>query len=176
MGAQTVLTVAGQNRGTRMQPLKDDRFLAYIALSPAVHSMNDLDGQFGSITAPFLTITGSQDVLGFQADITPENRMIPYEHMPPGSKYLLFLDNGAHLSFAGEDIQRERDSNKAAEKGQGAVPPDDNHIRSVVRATTTAFWLAYLEPSSPQGQDARKWLDADGPKPLFVTGDRWESR
>jgi dienelactone hydrolase len=175
-GAQTTLAAAGQSFPDFGPKLAVPAFRAFIAFSPSAHDTNDLDGQYRSITAPFLSLTGSQDEIALTPEITPENRTLPFSHMYPGDKYLAWLDTASHMSFGGQPTERVRMPRIAEALGEGSVLPNDVHISKVVRAVTTAFWLAYLEPSTQIGRDARIWLGGSGPRALLAPGDRWRSR
>jgi len=68
--------------------------------------------------------------------------------MPPGDKYLLVLTGADHMLFNGGG----RIGPSAADTSL-----DDSHVR-LVKATTTAFWLAYLDRDAA----ARTWLATAG--------------
>jgi predicted dienelactone hydrolase len=175
-GAQTVEAVSGQTYPIPMPPLADSRFRAFIAFSPSARDTTNVDREFSGITTPFLSITGSQDQIAITPEITPQNRTLPFQHMAPGDKYLLWLDTAAHMSFAGQEIPRPRSALFAAALGEGVVAPNQTHIDYVVKAVTTAFLIAYLQPDTPAGQRALRWLKSNAPSDLLNPGDRFQKR
>lgn len=174
-GAQTTLAEAGQQFPGSIT-LADKRPRAFIAFSPASLSTGNLDQTFGSIAAPFLSITGSQDQIGLLPDITPQNRTLPYAHMAPGDKYLLWLDTATHMSFDGQPFAAMASLMLGPIAGAPQAMPDQAHINVVVKGVTTAFWFAYLTPDTTRGKEAKTWLTREGPQSLLKPKDRWEMR
>jgi predicted dienelactone hydrolase len=175
-GAQTTLAVAGEKFGLGFPQLADKRIKAFIAFSPSSRASDTLDTAFGSITSPFLSLTGSQDQIEMTPQITPENRTLPFAHMAAGSKYLLWLNSATHMSFSGQHQPRLLSLVLTPAVPMGQTPPDKPHIDSVVKAVTTAFWFAYLAPNSDIGKKARAWLDGPAPAALLKPNDRWQHR
>lgn len=175
-GAQTALAIAGQKLPFVAPPLADTRFTAFILFSPSVHGVDTIDKQFGSITAPLLSITGSQDESALTPEVNPSNRTLPFLHMAPGNKYLLWLGGATQMSFVGEQMQRPRAGSLAIALGYGACEPNQAHIDTAVLGTTTAFWLANLEPKQDNGVSAADWISIGGPNSLCTVSDRWSIR
>ncbi|HEY3332511.1 MAG TPA: hypothetical protein VGK19_20950 [Capsulimonadaceae bacterium] len=174
-GAKTTLAVAGETFPATLTPMSDPRYKAFIAFSPMSRTVGDLNNAFGSIKAPFLSLTGSQDTVeALTPSITPENRTLPFQHMARGDKYLGWLDTATHKSFGGQGDATKRRFKGLA--GEPQTPPNQPHIDAVVKATTTAFWLAYLTPTTDVGREAKAWLDRGGPKEMLASADRWETR
>lgn len=173
-GAQTTLAVAGQHYPGGIS-LSDKRYRAFEAFSPGDWQRSNADQTYGGITAPFMSLTGSQDKTNINPLVTPENRRIPFEHMAPGNKSLVWLDTATHMSFGGQDTNQRVRAVLASALGSTGTPPDEAHIDKVVRAVSTAFWFAYLSPDSSLGREAKAWL-ASGPKSLLRPKDSWEVR
>lgn len=77
---------------------------------------------WSSLSIPMLTMTGSLDRgAGGQG---PDWKREPFDLSPPGDKYFVFIQGANHLSFGG------------SRPGQ---------ITDVVKASTLAFWDAYLK-------------------------------
>jgi len=158
-GAITTQALAGQTykvaraRQAAADMLREPRFAAFVAFSPSARKASDSQ-QFSAITHPFLSVTGSDDgKVGAGLGVPPELRRVPYSGMPPGDKYLLVLNGADHMIFNGGGRTEGRLARSA--------PPDparDAQIERVTRATTTAFWLAYLADDAP----ARQWLGKVG--------------
>ena len=139
-GAVTTQTLAGQRFDVprRLQAqadaLADDRLRAFIAFSPSART-DDAVVQFKEITRPFFSVTGSADgTVGLGLGVPAYRRLLPYEGMPGPDKYLLNLDGADHMIFNGAPRRRS----------DGADPVRDELHTTLTRATTTAFWLAYL--------------------------------
>jgi dienelactone hydrolase len=145
-GAVTTQAIAGQDYGSaaRGHELADARPRAFIAFSPSARNRSAA-WQFASIDRPFFSVTGTDDGrVGLGLGVVPELRLLPFAAMPPGDKFLLNLDGADHMIFnGGPRLRGER----------GDPRRDALHVR-LIRATTTAFWLAYLADDA----DARSWL------------------
>ncbi len=134
-GAVTTQALAGQRytAAERDGPLREPRFRAAIAFSPSARG-NDPAHAFGAIRLPFFSITGTQDVTPLLRDVSPENRLQPFEQMPPGDKYLLVFDGASHAAFAGSTEGRRLDDH----------PATTERVRPLVQRATLWFWQAYL--------------------------------
>ncbi len=156
-GAVTTQALAGQRfRGAAV--FAEPGFKAAIALSPSAPVEGTSAEAFAGLTMPFLSVTGSDDVvpeLGFK---TAAMRIEPYAAMPAGGKYLLFFTGADHLVFGGHAMRR-------------AVRTSDAHIQAVVPEATTAFWRATLL-GDPK---AAAWLNT-GLAAKLTKGDRIEAK
>jgi predicted dienelactone hydrolase len=148
-GAVTTQALAGQafeapRRGQAAAVLADPRPRAFIALSPSARS-EDQAGRFAAIERPFFSITGSADgTVGPGLGVAPHLRLLPFEGMPPGDKFLLNLTGADHMIFNGTPRRRS---------GNADPVRDPLHI-ALVKTTSTAFWLAYLSDD----KSALHWL------------------
>ena len=150
-GAVTTQAVSGERyAGTTGATisLRDPRIRAAIAFSPSYRA-GDAAFEFGAIAIPFLSVTGTADgeVLP-DIGVSPQQRTVPFENMPPGGKYLLVLDGADHMTFNGQRRTLARAS------AQEAVAKEPAHFEWI-RRVTLAFWRATLLDDS----DARSWLD-----------------
>jgi len=102
MGAETVMLEAGaKNKLIAAPPAGQDRFDAYVALSPEGPGIVFPKHAWSGIHKPMLVMTGTRD----QAlEGKPEDRKIPWQDLP-GTKqqcqWLAVLDGATHLNFAG---------------------------------------------------------------------------
>ncbi|GBG03780.1 hypothetical protein AZSI13_31070 [Azospira sp. I13] len=153
-GAVTTQAMAGEQLSVGA-PVEEPRLAAFLALSPSARGgENLLNARFSRLQRPFFSITGSRDDgIGLQ-DIDAANRTLPYRHMPPGDKYLLVLEGGAHMHFAGQHTLRQQ------------APP---RLEQAVQAASLAFWEVTLKGRI----EARTWLRQSFPATL-IPGDRWE--
>jgi predicted dienelactone hydrolase len=156
-GAITTQAIAGQRYGTRA--VGDPRVKAAIAFSPSPgRAANGSDAQsFGAIAIPFFSLTGSDDAVPQLSDTTPADRERPFRAMPPGGKYLLWLDGTTHAAFGGNDYAP-----------RGTAP--DAHVKPIVKRLTADFWRWSL-----MGDAAAK-ADLDKGSALLGPTDRFEAR
>ncbi len=163
-GAQTTMAVAGQAMpGVRGQSGLDSRITAAIAFSPNARSKVGLDKQFGDIRIPVFSITGTLDGSVLNDGTEVAHRLLPYQHMPVGDKYLLVYDGGDHMVFGGQKIA-----------GRRSETARDVAIQQDVKASTVAFWNVYLKSDLA----ARKWLlDVRGGfRDTLTTADRFDAK
>jgi predicted dienelactone hydrolase len=160
-GAQTTLLLAGQrNPSLPNASARDSRIRAAIAFSPNARVKTELDRQFANITMPLFSITGTADGSVLNDDTRYEDRMLPYQHMPPGGKYLVSFADGDHMMFGGHASgSRRAESARALE------------IQVGVKAATLAFWNAMLRDDVA----AKTWLAAEegGFKTSLRPGDKF---
>ncbi len=165
MGAWTAQAIAGQ-RYFGAAAFRDPRIIAAIALSPSTLTTGGLSEAFGSISIPFLSITGSADgTPRIARDAVPTNAQIeqqaqrtgPYNGMSPGRKYLIVFQDGDHMVFSGN---RRR-----------APTGPDSHIQAVTARLSTAFWgMALLGNTEDAALLASRVL------PLLAAGDKFEAK
>ena len=156
--------VAGQAMpGVRGQSGLDSRITAAIAFSPNARSKVGLDKQFGDIRIPVFSITGTLDGSVLNDGTEVAHRLLPYQHMPVGDKYLLVYDGGDHMVFGGQKIA-----------GRRSETARDVAIQQDVKASTVAFWNVYLKSDLA----ARKWLlDVRGGfRETLTTADRFDAK
>lgn len=96
MGATTVTLEAGARNlvGVKGQ----DRFDAYIALSPQGVGSVFPENAWSDIRKPFLQITGTLDKA---LEGGAQTREQPFHNMPKGCHWLAVIDGAGHMSFAG---------------------------------------------------------------------------
>lgn len=96
MGARTVMVEAGSKNTLGVHG--EDRFDAYVALSPDGPGPMFPEHAWDEIRKPVLILTGTRDQ---SLDGDWKTRTIPYDDMPPGCKWLGVVDGASHLNFAG---------------------------------------------------------------------------
>jgi predicted dienelactone hydrolase len=154
-GAVTTQAVSGQ-----LFPLggdlSDARIKAAMALSPSVPRRGDAKRAFGSVTIPWLLMTGTHDAspIGGQ---TPESRLGVYAALPPLQKYQLVLEGAEHSAFSDRALPGD------------SKPRNPNHHKLML-AFSTAFFDSVLRSDKA----AKVWLEGAGAKALLEAGDRWE--
>lgn len=96
MGAATVMLEAGARNQLKLTG--EDRFDAYIALSPQGPGPIFPSGAWHTLHRPMLLVTGTRDA---PLDGTWQTRTTPYADMAPGCHWLAVVDGATHFNFAG---------------------------------------------------------------------------
>ncbi|MSR64957.1 MAG: acetylhydrolase [Verrucomicrobiae bacterium] len=146
-GAYTTLAVAGE---VFVGPLvdgktfRDPRVKAAIPMSsPVPRDKSQLDKVFGSIRIPCLHMTGTKDTSVIN-ETQPADRRIPYDHIQLADQYLITFKDGDHMIFSG--------------RGRLTGGEKDARFQEFIRASSTAFWDAYLKGDAK----AKAWLAEGG--------------
>jgi predicted dienelactone hydrolase len=103
MGSETVMLEAGARNmiGVSDPPAGQDRFDAYVALSPEGPGIVFPDHAWTEIRKPLLVLTGTRDQ-ALQGG--PQSRKVPWREMPGsagGCQWMGVIDGATHLNFAG---------------------------------------------------------------------------
>jgi hypothetical protein len=182
-GATAAISIAGATRmitpaASRLAPdiVMSSRPIAFVTISPANPSKEGLYDQdtgqpthsWQRIDRPVLSLTGAGDndcqgAAGCQIGGVPSLRLIPFDLMPPGGKFELFLKSvdASHEFFgsldtaqcAGEGVEEEHCTMHAA------------WLRSTV--------LAFLDATVRKLEPAQSWLKSEVPAAAPVA---WRSK
>lgn len=103
MGAETVMLEAGAKNivGVSSPPAGNDRFDAYIALSPEGPGVIFPQDAWTSIRKPVLVLTGTRDQ---SLKGGPEARLVPWRVLPgipSHCQWMGVIDGATHMNFAG---------------------------------------------------------------------------
>jgi predicted dienelactone hydrolase len=171
-GAHTTMALAGQRYPGPVKTLDDTRIKAFIALSPnASGQPRTFAERYGSMTAPFLSITGTND-----GDVFAENtrtksavakRKAVFEHQPPGNAYLFVLNDADHMVFNGNEAQSSRE----VRQNEPLSNEQLKRIRKAVNEASLKFLDAYLR----NDQAAKNWLKQDATKAFENVGE-WKAK
>ena len=156
-GAVTTQAVSGQ-RFFLGSSLTDARIKAAVIMSPSGPRGGNATLGFGSVKIPWMLLTGTRDTAPI-GDADMASRLSVFPALPAGSKYELVLYNAEHSAFTERALPGD------------SQPRNPNHHRSIL-ALTTAFWDAYLR----NDQNAREWLDGEGPRKILDKEDRWQRK
>jgi len=96
MGSDTVVFEAGARN--KLGVKGEDRFDAYVALSPSGPGSIFPQNAWSDIRKPLYVLTGTRD-RGLEGDW--KWRTAPYEDMPAGCKWLGVVEDATHMNFAG---------------------------------------------------------------------------
>jgi predicted dienelactone hydrolase len=161
-GAVTTQAVSGQSLLVGGARFTDPRIKAAVAMSPSVPAAGSAERAFGSVTLPWLLMTGTKDVARIGAmtiggDL--DSRLGVYPALPPGDKYELVLHDAEHGAFGERSLPNE---------GANRNP---NHHR-VILALSTAFWDTSLRGDA----EARAWLNSESPRSVMEKDDKWQRK
>lgn len=109
MGAETVMLEAGARNviGVQSPPAGQDRFDAYIALSPEGPGVVFPDNAWRGITKPMLILTGTRDQ---SLKGGPQARQVPWHDLPGSPRkcqWMGVIDGATHMNFAGNGMGKE---------------------------------------------------------------------
>jgi len=161
-GAVTTQAFSGQSLPVGGARFTDPRIKAAVAMSPSVPAAGNAERAFGTVTLPWLLMTGTKDVARIGAmtiggDL--ESRLGVYPALPPGDKYELVLHEAEHGAFG-----------ERALPGEGRQQ-NPNHHR-VILALSTAFWDTFLKGDA----EAKAWLNGEGARSVLEKDDRWQRK
>lgn len=144
MGSETVMLEAGARNiiGVQTPPAAQDRFDAYVALSPEGPGVVFPDNAWHSIRKPVLILTGTRDQ---SLKGGPQARLVPWHNLPGSPRHCQWMgviDGATHMNFAGNGAGHEKVeplvTQTVAEFLAGAAHPDHT---CVVPASTASFSL-----------------------------------
>jgi predicted dienelactone hydrolase len=155
-GAITTEAVSGESLAISGQKFTDPRITAAIAFSPSSPKIGSAAPAFGSVTIPWMLMTGTKDVspIGNQ-DV--QSRLAVYPNLTLAPKYEVILNNAEHSAFTDRALPGDRE------------PRNPNH-HLVILALSTAFWDAYLKDDPA----ALAWLNSDSPRSVMEAADQWQ--
>ncbi len=157
-GAVTTQAVSGQSAGLAGQRFTDRRIKGAVILSPSTPRRGDALAAFGSVSVPWLLMTGTKDTAPIgEADLA--SRTGVYPHLPATiDKYELVLHNAEHSAFTDRALPGDKERR------------NPNH-HSAILALSTAFWDAHLRGDAK----AIAWLQGAGARSVLEEKDRWQS-
>jgi len=142
-GAHTTQALAGQ-RYPAPGSLADTRPRAFIAFSPSAPAGGRMTPAqaFGTVTRPFMAVTGSLDGDPLGGDNHGERRASVYDGLPPGQRALLWLDGADHMSFGGQRPGSVPDVGPF--RRQPPAPEREAAHHSLIARVSTLWWRAGL--------------------------------
>jgi predicted dienelactone hydrolase len=155
-GAITTEAVSGENLPFTAKEFTDPRIKAAIAFSPSPPRAGNPAKAFGSVSIPWMLMTGTEDVAPI-GDMDVQSRLKVYPALRGAPKYQVVLFRAEHSAFTDRPLPGDRE------------PRNPNHHR-VMLALSTAFWDAYLRGDT----NALNWLNGPGPRSEMEPKDDWE--
>ena len=176
-GARTTMALAGERFPGPIKSVADARITAFIAFSPAVQGMKRTwPERYGSMTKPFLSVTGTidGDVMGTGSN--PKNRAAVFDAQNAGDKYRVILVDGDHSVFAGGDQSVAGGGSLREAAWLNRVTGEDHASTSaatakVIHDKTSAITLKYLDAYLKGDAAAKSWLTTEAPKALGAAGE-----
>ena len=109
MGAETVMLEAGAKNiiSVSSPPAAQDRFHAYVALSPEGPGIVFSGDAWSGIHKPMLILTGTRDQ---SLKGGPQARLVPWHELPgmeSRCQWMGVIDGATHMNFAGNGLGRE---------------------------------------------------------------------
>jgi predicted dienelactone hydrolase len=157
-GGQTTQAVSGQSFPLAGQRLTDKRITAAIVMSPSAPERGSIDQAFGSVSIPWMLMTGTHDTAAVGTQ-TPESRRRVFPALSPGEKFELVLDRAEHSAFTDRALPGDRE------------PRNPNHHRAIL-ALSTSFWDAYLKGDAA----AKYWLNGEQARRILEPSDTWSKK
>lgn len=110
MGAETVMLEAGARNiiGVKSPPAGQDRFDAYVAMSPEGPGVVFDEHSWNAVKKPMLVLTGTRDEA---VNGGPETRQVPWADLPGNAshcQWLAVIDGATHMNFAGSGFGARR--------------------------------------------------------------------
>jgi predicted dienelactone hydrolase len=158
-GAVSAMVAAGQGVGPRLRTLKAPQVRAGLVLSPSPPDSGDAAAAYREVDIPLFHMTGTKDASPAVAerDVSPADRIKPYEALRIPDQYLLVLHDADHMTFAGSRI------GSADER-----PSDKRHMTAILNGAAL-FFDAHLKNEA----DKKSWLRSEFKK-LLANEDRFE--
>jgi dienelactone hydrolase len=167
-GAVTTMALADTQHPGPIKSLADDRFKAFIALSPQVQGLpRTWPDRYGKMNKPFLSITGTidGDMIGNGAN--PKKRAALFDAQPAGDKYRVVFENGDHSIFSGGTIREsEMFSQLIDDRKKRTDPETAKRIQEKTKTLTLKYLDAYLKNDA----SAKQWLVNEAAKVLGDAG------
>jgi dienelactone hydrolase len=171
-GAHTVAALAGQRFPGPVKSLADSRIKAFIAFSPNATGLpRTYEDRYGSMRAPFLSVTGTRDGDPLSKDPyskkAAEKRTLVFEHQPPGNAFLFVLKGADHMVFNGHNAISYREMPHLKDLPKAIAP----RVEDSVRVSTLKFLDAYLRGD----EKAKGWLKTEAGE-FFANAGEWKSK
>ncbi|MEM9703293.1 MAG: hypothetical protein AAF907_12695 [Planctomycetota bacterium] len=154
-GAQTTQGVSGQSAPGLGDRFTDERIDAALILSPGPPQRGDLSAAFGSVSIPWMLMTGTKDDSPI-GGTSPADRTKVFPHLPKTiDRYQLVLHEAGHSAFGDA-------------RAFGDVRNPNHH--PAILALSTAFWDAALKGD----KSAAAWLRGPAARKVLEEKDRYD--
>lgn len=155
-GAWTTQIVSGMSGRMGGAPGKDDRFQAFVVISPQGEGGNVGPNSFKTMKGPMMMISGDNDTGRGEWD-PKVHRKQAFQGAAPGGKYLVWIKDAYH-NFGG--VSGRQGGIQIGGKMMGGPNPTHYHQ---VQSASLAFWDATLKGlPSAKGYLSEKTLEKTG--------------
>jgi dienelactone hydrolase len=172
-GARTVMALAGERFPGPIKSVAEARITAFIAFSPTVQGMKRTwPERYGSITRPFLSVTGTIDGDVMATGSNAKNRAAVFDAQNAGDKYRVIFADGDHSVFNGGNLREAEWLNRVtSENHETTSVATARVIHEKTRLVTLKFLDAYLK----EDVSARTWL-TDGAEKALAEAGEWSQK
>jgi dienelactone hydrolase len=172
-GARTVMAMAGERFPGPIKSVADARITAFVAFSPTVQgAKRTWPERYGSMTKPFLSVTGTidGDVMGTGSN--PKNRAAVFDAQNAGDKYRIIFTDGDHSVFNGGSLSDAAWLNRVT----GANHESTTAVAAkAIHDKTNAITLKFLDAYLKGDVSAKAWLENGAEKALGDAGE-WSQK
>lgn len=163
-GARTTMALAGERFPGPIKSVADTRITAFIAFSPAVQGAKKTwPERYGSMTQPFLSVTGTNDGDVMGTGSSAKNRAAVFDAQNAGDKYRVIFADGDHSVFNGGNVAEAAWLNRVTGEDHVSTPAATaKSIQDKTCAVTLKFLDAYLKGDAA----AKTWLENEAAKTL----------
>jgi len=168
-GARTTMALAGERFPGPIKSVADVRIGAFIAFSPTVQgAKKSWIERYGSMTRPFLSVTGSIDGDVMGTGSTATKRAALFEAQNAGDKYRVIFADGDHAVFNGGNVRESAWLNQVTgEEQKSTAAATAKVIHDKASVITLKFLDAYLKGDAA----AKSWLAAEAANTLGGAGE-----
>ncbi len=168
-GARTTMALAGERYPGPIKSVADARITAFIAFSPTVQGVKRTwPERYGSMSKPFLSVTGTLDGDVMGTGSNPKNRAAVFDAQNAGDKYRVIFADGDHSVFNGGNVREAAWLNRVT--GEDHVSTSTATAK-VIHEKTSAITLKFLNAYLKADATAKSWLATDAEKTLGDAGE-----
>ena len=168
-GARTTMALAGERYPGPIKSVADQRITTFIAFSPTVQGVKRTwPERYGSMSQPFLSVTGTLDGDVMATGSHPKNRAAVFDAQNAGDKYRVIFADGDHSVFNGGSVRGAVWLNRVTAEDHASTPAA---IVKVIHDRTNAITLKYLDAYLKGDAAAKSWLTIDAVKALGDAGE-----
>ncbi len=168
-GARTTMALAGERYPGPIKSVADARITAFIAFSPTVQGVKRTwPERYGSMSKPFLSVTGTLDGDVMGTDSHPKKRAAVFDAQNAGDKYRVIFSDGDHSIFNGGSMREATWLNRVTGEDHASTPVA---TAKVIHDKTSVLTLKFLDAYLKGNAEAKSWLGEDAVKTLGDAGE-----
>ena len=168
-GARTTMALAGERYPGPIKSVADPRISAFIAFSPTVQGVKrSWPERFGSMTRPFLSVTGTLDGDVMGTGSSPKNRAAVFDAQTSADKYRVVFVDADHSVFNGGSVREAAWLNRVTGENHDSTSAS---TAKVIQDKTSLITLKYLDAYLKGDVAAKAWLTTEAAKALGDAGE-----